>query len=473
MRLILHISLLFVSLISVTMISAQDRRSLVILVNDARVSDKEILNHLNRVFDEADFKIDDLHIVDVDTKSNKIAKPEDNALQLWKDEGNEDYPNISKRVKKIITFQTILAAEYKKKKIQACDSTFIVGEIFSKLSDFPISIANPSSRYVKYYATSADDVTLINESNVELSFKGNIINLDSDLFNDENTVSKFRRFIEREFDKSKEKQTVVILYEGATKIEPLKIGFRLNPPRVSIGEPTTVALDLPLYRDELDMDLKSFKLVPSTEWSQSGFQGTLYPKDDTTMYEISVADRYGCSGKTKFKVPIELKAVSTRKSDTSVSSSPKTESTDCDCGDDSELSDVFDELEWNKYKKVSSSEYIVDGYLFFSNQAGGRVYNLITTRNCASSWKLKIYNNSNEMFYSKTYNTEAVTISGILSKPGFEDYFVFKIDLSEEKYADQWCGDCYFKMVIEGFDSNGDACSKHTTPFLILTKCPE
>jgi hypothetical protein len=157
---------------------------------------------------------------------------------------------------------------------------------------------------------------------------------------------------------------------------------------------------------------------------------------------------------------------------------------DCETEDYRGFRFIFGEVEFMKYGRISAGEVIskcpihhngaiseVDGFSVCANQPGGRIYQLITYRNCAESWKLKIYNSDDVVIFSETYKVEELTASGVLERPGFENFFSFKIDLTGKQYADCSSNGNYYTIVIESYDSEGLVCATVKSPYIIFS-CP-
>lgn len=147
----------------------------------------------------------------------------------------------------------------------------------------------------------------------------------------------------------------------------------------------------------------------------------------------------------------------------------------CNCENGPKMKDIFGKVEWLKYHEINSNEDVVDGFKFYSRQSGGRIFDLITTRVCASKFKLKIYNKDGDEIWQKTYSLADVTSSGILSdskKFSVDKNFVFKMDLTQLD-SEQWRGDNFFQVQIDAMDDQSNRCAPYRSPYLVFTKCPE
>lgn len=147
----------------------------------------------------------------------------------------------------------------------------------------------------------------------------------------------------------------------------------------------------------------------------------------------------------------------------------------CNCESGPKMKDIFGKVDWLKYHEINSNEDVVDGFKFYSRQSGGRIFDLITTRVCATKFKLKIYNKDGDEIWQKTYSLADVTSSGILSdskKFSIDKNFVFKMDLTQLD-SEQWRGDNFFQIQIDAMDDQSNRCAPYRSPYLVFTKCPE
>jgi hypothetical protein len=147
----------------------------------------------------------------------------------------------------------------------------------------------------------------------------------------------------------------------------------------------------------------------------------------------------------------------------------------CNCETGPKMKDIFGKVEWLKYHPINSNEDIVDGFKFYSRQSGGRIFDLITTRICATKFKLKIYNKDGEDIWQKTYSLADAQSSSILTdskKFNLANNFVFKMDLTQLD-PEQWRGDNFFQIQIDAMDDESNRCSPYRSPYLVFTKCPE
>jgi hypothetical protein len=147
----------------------------------------------------------------------------------------------------------------------------------------------------------------------------------------------------------------------------------------------------------------------------------------------------------------------------------------CNCETSPKMKDVFGKVDWLKYHSINSTEDVVDGFKFYSRQSGGRIFDLITTKVCATRFKLKIYNKDGEEIWQKTYSLADVTSSSILTdskKFSLENNFVFKMDLTQLD-SEQWRGDNFFQVQIDAMDDDSNRCAPYRSPYLVFTKCPE
>jgi hypothetical protein len=147
----------------------------------------------------------------------------------------------------------------------------------------------------------------------------------------------------------------------------------------------------------------------------------------------------------------------------------------CNCETGPKMKDVFGKVDWLKYHSINSNEDVVDGFKFYSRQSGGRIFDLITTKVCATKFKLKIYNKDGEEIWQKSYSLADVQSSGILTdskKFTLEKNFVFKMDLTQLD-SEQWRGDNFFQVQIDAMDDDSNRCAPYRSPYLVFTKCPE
>ncbi len=446
----------------------QEKSSLVLVINDASVDGRQVLEVLNSTFTDADFKIDELHILDIDSRAGSFPSSADD--NLLEDKYNRELvKEIRKRVDDVMTFQTVLA---KNSKNESCDSLFIMKMVFEKLRRDPISFPSANASASQLFISSSEDAFILDKMNDREYNLISELNLAKSSFSTFSTEPALRKFLERRFENKKDKKRVILFFNGAKRIQPIAISNGLKPEYV-VDAGTEFATPDVFKRK---IEITDFQITPLDSWRISNYQGFINPKDSAT-YKLSVQDKNGCKLDTTFTV--KVKAASKPSKQSKVSNDDDRVSVDafgdyeCDCGDGAELQDLFGEIEWGKYSEVSARTHLIDGFHFFSNQAGGRIFHLITTRNCAASWQLRIFNRDQDEFYSEVYTREDVLDSEILKRPNFDEYFVFKIDLSAWEYMDQWYGDNYFRIVIESLDPDGAKCDTHKTPYVIFSKCKE
>jgi hypothetical protein len=399
---------------------------------------------------------------------------------LEKEDRNQ-FKQIEKRVKSTFTFQH---ASVKKDK---CSNAAFYAMIFGKiLAQDEIGFTNAAK--AQCLTNGEDELSWPTDENetTQLTFKSDF-KLNYEDLEDENWIKYLRSKLNTKFGKaSKGKAVTMIIYLTGKDhyFEPIIKGpitlpdFAHDVTQVPLKIVQDFKVESPNGALDENQQRKKFKLniSPDTKWSiiNNSAEATWTPSYSGTFnFKVSVVDKKTtCESR-----PTDLTITIAKKPEEPIEEDRRKKrdgpEQTCNCVDGPPMESIFGEIPWEKYKYYQQD---ISGYQFYSNQAGGFVFNLITTRNCATNFKLKIINAAGDIILKKNYSLEDVTSSHILERPEMKECFVFSFSLSGPEYKKEWFGANYHYIEIDSYsgeDGNRDECETYKSPILIFTKCAE
>jgi hypothetical protein len=477
-------------------LSSYGQRSLTIIINDLDATTTSATQFFSTVFSESKPKLDQLE-VNIFKGSN------------MKSVNRIDWMNPAADEILMLEAQTI-AAVVKRNGTAAAQPVSV--DCGNNLCDKLKEITKGSSSILWNDSKSASCTDLFSENR-------KINNITGNIFTSGNAAT-LARLINAEFDNKEKFLNVVIYLENKSVLSR----FSLSADQTTFNiEPEGIAnVNLKVSPDNIG---QPDAIIWTPEPTQTGFNSAVLRPLATTTYTAIAKHKSGCDSaplsievqvKSKKKAPqpepepeetVEFedeepqkapvqereeeeataeepakkapaKAPATAKS-AAVEEESEAETEDaeeaCNCETGPKMKDVFGKVDWLKYHSINSNEDVVDGFKFYSRQSGGRVFDLITTRVCATKFKLKIYNKDGEEIWQKSYSLADVQSSGILSdskKFTLDKNFVFKMDLTQLD-PEQWRGDNFFQVQIDAMDDDSNRCAPYRSPYLVFTKCPE
>ena len=470
-------------------LSSYGQRSLTIIINDLDATTTSATQFFSTVFSESKPKLDQLE-VNIFKGSN------------MKSVNRIDWMNPAADEILMLEAQTI-AAVVKRNGTAAAQPVSV--DCGNNLCDKLKEITKGSSSMLWNDSKSASCTDLFSESR-------KINNITGNIFTSGNAAT-LARLINAEFDNKEKFLNVVIYLENKSVLSR----FSLSADQTTFNiEPEGIAnVNLKVSPDNIG---QPDAIIWTPEPTQTGFNSAVLRPLTTTTYTAVAKHKSGCDSppltievkvKSKKKAPepepeeivefedeepqeaateeqeetAESEPVKKAPAKTTAAAKTTTEEEEvteeaeevCNCDTGPKMKDVFGKVDWLKYHSINSNEDVVDGFKFYSRQSGGRIFDLITTRICATKFKLKIYNKDGEEIWQKSYSLADVQSSGILSdskKFTLDKNFVFKMDLTQLD-PEQWRGDNFFQVQIDAMDDDSNRCAPYRSPYLVFTKCPE
>jgi hypothetical protein len=464
------------------------QRSLTVIINDLEASTSSATQFFSTVFSESQPKLDEIEVNILKGNTMKGVNRTD-----W----------MAPSADEILTLEAQTISKVVKRNGTAICTPVNV-DCSTNLCDKVRELANGTSSILWNDLRGVNCKEVFNENRKINTITGNIFTSGN--------AAALARLINSEFDNKEKYLNVVIYLENKSVLSR----FTLTTDRTtySIEPEGTVNVTLKVIPDNIGQP-DGINWTP--EPTQTGFNSAVLRPITTTTYTAIAKHKSGCDSaplnievKVNRKKTVEedseadvaiefpdeapettspteepenTKEVVSSVSKTAASTTPSIEKEEteediieaCNCENGPKMKDIFGKVEWLKYHPINSNEDIVDGFKFYSRQSGGRIFDLITTRICATKFKLKIYNKDGEEIWQKTYSLADAQSSSILTdskKFSLANNFVFKMDLTQLD-PEQWRGDNFFQVQIDAMDDDSNRCSPYRSPYLVFTKCPE
>jgi hypothetical protein len=329
----------------------------------------------------------------------------------------------------------IVAPIYKKKNVNIKQIRVDCNENFcSKISNF-IEFVNTSSN-------ANTKLFICEENNLNCNFQS--LNIEvSNLIDKQYSTIVEKIKDEIKLKSNKEKDLILFFYISFKQKTNTKNFIQFEKDTLIVDQDEALKLS-PKYSSQFS----SYQWSPSTNLNCSNCEYPIFNGKESTAYTLSCKDSMGCEVKSK-SIYIKVKE-------------------NCKFGYEC-IKILFNEIETPKYLFKNKSGRNTFDWTITSNSSGGYQFDLVTTNNCATKYKVIIQDLDGNLIWSREFLKEEVDKR---SKNNYLDIYpnslVFRLSLVSKQ---EIINEKFVRVKIISYDDKGNGYSICESPRISFAPC--